>query len=257
MAKSVALVTGAGQNVGRAIALQLSKREDVVVAVNDYYLDRAEQVVDEIRSQGGEALAVQADVSDYGSVKQMFVKIEADAGPVDVLVNNAGNAGVNPDANARRPFYETDPQVWKSWIGVNFNGVINCTALALPKMIESKCGKIVTIISDASRYGDVGLAIYAGAKAGAAGFMRSVAREMGRYNINANCVAIAGMNTPMIQKRLDADPERKKKMMKNYIIRRLGEPDDVAQMVDFLTSSRSTWITGQVYPVNGGFTLAL
>jgi 3-oxoacyl-[acyl-carrier protein] reductase len=115
----------------------------------------------------------------------------------------------------------------------------------------------VTIISDAGRWGDANLEPYAAAKAGAAGFMRSVARTLGRHQITANCVAIALTDTPAVERTLQGDPERLKRQMEKYIIRRPGRPDDVANMVLFLASDASSWITGQVYPVNGGFTLAL
>lgn len=257
MKGKVALVTGAGQNVGRQIALHMAEHGADGVVVNDYFLDRAQAVADEINAAGGSAIALQADVSSHDSVKAMFAKAFEKYGRVDALVNNAGNAGATPDENARKPFYETGPEVWKTWIGVNFDGVINCTAAALPGMIERKGGKIVTIISDASRFGDAGMEIYAGAKAGAAGFMRSVARGMGRYNVNANCVVIGAMGTPMIEARMAQDPERSKRILEKYIIRRLGRPSDVANMVLYLSSSASDYITGQTYPVNGGFTFAL
>ena len=222
----VAFVTGAGQGVGRQIALHLAAHNAGGVAVNDFVLERAEKVVEEIRAAGGKALAVQADVA----------KTEEAFGKVGVLVNNAGNAGATPHADARKPFWETGPEAWNSFIGVNFYGVVNCTSACIPGMIERGApGRIITIISEASRYGDVGLEVYAGAKAGAAGFMRATARALGRYHITANCVAIAATLTPAIEARLKADPERYKKMMNNYVIRR----------------------PGQTYGVNGGFTFGL
>lgn len=253
----VALVTGAGQNVGRQIALHFAAHGAEGVVVNDYVLERAQAVADEINAAGGNAIALQADVSNYDSVKAMFARAVDKYGRVDALVNNAGNAGATPHEDARKPFYETGPETWKTFIGVNFDGVINCTAAALPGMIERKRGKVVTIISDAGRWGDAGMEIYAGAKAGAAGFMRSVARGMGRHNINANSVVIGAMGTPMIEARMSADPERAKKILEKYIIRRLGRPSDVANMVLFLSSGASDYVTGQMYPVNGGFTFTL
>ena len=110
---------------------------------------------------------------------------------------------------------------------------------------------------DAGRAGEAGLEVYSGAKAGAAGFTRAVARSLGRHNITANCVAIAATLTPAIEARLKANPEMQKKMMEKYVIRRPGLPSDVANMVLFLASEASAWITGQTYPVNGGFTFAL
>ncbi|WP_050424874.1 SDR family NAD(P)-dependent oxidoreductase [Bradyrhizobium tropiciagri] len=253
----VTLITGAGQGVGRQIALHFAAHNAAGIVVNDYFLERAEQVAREINAAGGKAIAAQADVTDLASVKAMIGKAEQAFGPVDVLVNNAGNAGATPDPDARKPFWETGPEVWNSFIGVNLYGVINCASACIPQMIERKGGRIVTIISDAGRAGEAGLEVYSGAKAGAAGFTRAVARSLGRHNITANCVAIAATLTPAIEARLKANPEMQKKMMEKYVIRRPGLPSDVANMVLFLASDASAWITGQTYPVNGGFTFAL
>jgi 3-oxoacyl-[acyl-carrier protein] reductase len=255
----VALVTGAGQGVGRQIALHLGGATGSGgVVVNDYVLERAETVAEEIRVAGGRAIALQADVSSHESVKAMVEKARAELGPIGILVNNAGNAGANPSLELGKPFWQTGPEVWQSFIGVNFYGVINCTAAVIPHMLERQApGRIVTIISDASRWGDAGLEIYAGAKAGAAGFMRSVARSLGRNGITANSVAIALTATPAVERTLTGDQERLKRTLEKYIIRRPGQPQDIANMVLFLASDASSWITGQVYPVNGGFTLAL
>lgn len=254
----IALVTGAGQGVGRQIALQLAAHSARVV-VNDYFLDRAEEVAEEITAAGGEAMSVAADVTDLNSVRQMVETSHAHWGEhLSVLVNNAGNYGANPSEEARAPFWTTSPETWQQAIGVNFFGVMNTAAATVPGMIESgQPGRIITIISDAARYGDAGMEIYAGAKAGAAGFMRSLARTLGRHQITANCVSISGMNTPRVAALLEANPEMRKKALDKYIIRRLGEPSDVANMVLFLASDASSWITGQTYPVNGGFTLSL
>ena len=126
-------------------------------------------------------------------------------------------------------------------------------------MIDGGWGRVITLISDSARAGDTRTAVYGGAKAAAAGFMRAIAREVGRHNITANCISLATMNnTPK-----DAPPPTDEQnammtqMLKQYIVRRRGEPDDVAAMVCFLASDLSSWITGQTYPVNGGYTLSL
>lgn len=255
----VALVTGAGQGVGRQVAVQLgSGLNSGGVVVNDYVLDRAEAVAEEIRAAGGKAVAAQCDVSDNAAVKAMVAKAAEALGPVGILVNNAGNAGANPSAELGKPFWETGPDVWQSFIGVNFYGVINCTGAVIPGMMARQApGRIITVISDAGRWGDAGMEIYAASKAGAAGFMRSVARTLGRYGITANSVAIALTATPAVRRTLEGDPERLKRTLEKYVIRRPGQPEDVANMVQFLASDASPWITGQVYPVNGGFTYAL
>lgn len=252
----VLLVTGAGQGVGRQIALHFASHNAGGVVVNDYYLDRADAVAAEARAAGGRAIAVQGDVSDFQSVSELVARAQSEYGRVDVLVNNAGNAGANPGAIARAPFWESTPESWQPWLGVNLFGVLNCTRVVLPGMVERHAGSIITIISDAGRYGDAGMEIYAASKAGAAGFMRSVARGMGRFGIRANCVAIAATRTPATERGF-GDEERMRKVLRMYPIGRVGEPADVANMVLFLASDASSWITGQVYPVNGGFTFAL
>jgi len=253
----VALITGAGQGVGRQIALHLAGHGAAGVAVNDYHAARAQAVVDEIAAAGGKAIAVPGDVTSLEAVKAMVRRAEDEFGAVDILVNNAGNAGATPDLDARKPFWETGPEAWNSFLGVNLYGVINCASACIPQMIERKGGRIITIISDAGRMGEAGLEVYSGAKAGAAGFTRAIARSLGRYQITANCIAIAATMTPAIEGRLKGNPDLLKKMMEKYVIRRPGQPDDVANMALFLASGASSWITGQTYPVNGGFSFAM
>lgn len=254
----IAAVTGAGQGVGREVALHFARSGARAVIVNDFYAERAQAVVEEIRALGAKAVAAVCDVTDQAQVKAVFAQATSEVGgSIDILVNNAGNSGVNPDPEARKHFWEVGEAAWDSFIRVNFYGVINCTAAVVPGMIEKNAGRIITIISDAGRVGEPNLEIYSGAKAGAAGFMRGAARALGRYNITVNCVAISATATPAIAARLEADPDRKKKMLSNYVIRRVGQPEDVANMVLFLASGSSSWITGQTYPVNGGFSFNL
>ncbi len=249
-----ALVTGAGQGVGRAIALTLADA-GADVAINDVVESRADEVRDEIRERGGRAESAPFDVTDWDSVHAAVDRL----GGVGILVNNAGNAGVD-GFSALRPFVETDPAEWDRYIRVNLFGVMNCTRAALPSMIDRNGGRIITIVSDAARYGDAFLAPYAAAKAGAAGFCRSIAREVGRYNITVNCVALGTIRTPTTT-RADADSpahlEREQQQLKKYVIRRKGEPEDVAGLVGFLAGPSASWITGQTYPVNGGYSFAL
>lgn len=252
----VLFVTGSGQGVGRQIVLHFATHNAGGVVVNDYYLERAEAVAEEARQLGGKALAVQGDVSDYASVQDAVARARGEFGRIDVLVNNAGNAGADPAAVARVPFWESTPESWKPWLGVNLYGVLNSTRAVLPGMVENRMGSIITIISDAGRYGDAGMEVYAAGKAGAAGFMRSVARTMGRYGIRANSVAIAATRTPATEGAF-SDEERMRKVLRMYPVGRVGEPSDVANMVLFLASDASSWITGQTYPVNGGFTFSL
>jgi 3-oxoacyl-[acyl-carrier protein] reductase len=253
----VTLVTGAGQGVGEQIARHFAAHNAAAIIVNDYFAERAEAVAQSIRDSGGNAIAIQADVSDGASVQRMFAQAREQAGPIDVLVNNAGNLGATPSPDARKPFWEHGPEVWNGTIGVNLYGVIQCVSACIPDMMERNSGRIITIISDAGRVGESGLEVYSAAKAGAAGFMRAIARTMGRHQVTANTVAIAATVTPAIEKRLAEDPDKLKKIMERYVIRRPGKPTDVANMVLFLASDASAWITGQTYPVNGGFSFSM
>jgi 3-oxoacyl-[acyl-carrier protein] reductase len=253
----VALVTGAGQGVGRQVALHLASYGATVV-VNDFFRDRADKVVEEIHSFGGEARAHQADVTSYGETEAMVEEATKRFGAVDVLVNNAGNLGPTPPdpADVMKPFWETTPEDWERTLGVNLYGVLNCTRHAVAGMVARGRGSIVTIISEASRYGDAHMEAYAGAKAGAAGIMRSVAREAARHGVRANCVAIGATRTPATAAAFDNE-EAMKKSLRMYPLRRVGEPEDVANAVLFLASDAASYVTGQVYAVNGGFLFTL
>lgn len=248
----VALVTGAGQGVGRQVALYLASHGAKGVVVNDYFLDRAETVAAEINASGGAALALQADVGDFAAVNETVARAGEEFGAVDILVNNAGNAGPNESPFGQPPFWETGPDDWAKFVDVNFYGVMHTTRAVLPGMIERRYGRVVTLISDAGRVGEPHLVVYSGAKAGAAGFMRGVAKAVGRFDITANSVALSGVETPTTEE-ITSDEAARDKVLRNYLIRRFGKPEDVAGLVLFLASDAASWITGQTYPVNGGY----
>ena len=180
--------------------------------------------------------------------------MQAKLEPLDIqlLVNNAGNAGADPSKVGRGEFWEQAPEQWTPWLGVNLLGVLNASRLVLPKMIDAKRGSIVTIISDAGRVGEPRLEVYSAAKAGAAGFSRALAKSAGRHGVRVNCVAISATRTPATARAMD-NADFAKRALSNYVIRRFGEPSDVANMVLFLSSDAASWVTGQTYPVNGGY----
>jgi 3-oxoacyl-[acyl-carrier protein] reductase len=252
----VALVTGAGQGVGAETARYLAGHGAGVV-VNDYFAERAERVASEIRADGGTAVPITADVTDFSSVERMVAAAHAGLGTVDVLVNNAGNAGHDRSGLTAKPFWEKDPAEWEPYLRVNLYGVLHCCRAVIGAMVAAgRGGRIITVISDAGRVGEPGLEAYSAAKAGAAGLTRALARGLGRYQITANNVAIAITRTPAVAAHIE-DEEHAKAVMRSYIIRRFGEPSDPAALITFLASNAASWITGQTYPVNGGYSVAL
>lgn len=247
-----ALVTGAGQGVGLAIAHALAEAGAVAI-VNDIRPAKAEEAGDAIRTAGGKAETLPFDVTDWPQVEAAI-----GASRFDILVNNAGNAGTD-GFTSLVDFVDSDPADWQRFLAINLLGVMHCTKAALPSMISSQWGRLVCIVSDAARHGEAKLAPYAAAKAGAAGFCRSIAREVGRHGITVNCVSLGNIATPATAPPPPETPEeheRERAFLRPYVIRRRGQPDDVAGMVTYLASPHAEWITGQTYAVNGGYTFS-
>lgn len=251
----VAVVTGAGQNAGRAIALELAKHNCGGVAVNDFVAERAEAVAEEIRAMGVPAMAAPFDVCDLEAAKAANAAITEKLGAATVLVNNAGMAGPGGSLRPTQNFWEEDPANWQRYLGTNLYGVYNCCFAFIPNMVEARRGRIVTIVSDSGRTGEPRLAVYASAKAGAQGFIRSIAKELGRYGVTSNAVSLSSLMPDMPEEKLAEvmQSEHAKKQLSNYTIRRYGKSTDVAALVTFLCSDAASWITGQTYPLNGGY----
>jgi 3-oxoacyl-[acyl-carrier protein] reductase len=254
-----AFVTGAGQGAGRAIALTLAHHGAGGIAVNDFDPGRAAAVVSEIEALGVRALAVPADVGDHAAVTAAIHSANTTLGPITLLVNNAGNAGPNATMGHSPLFWETKPEDWDRYFRTNLQGVMNCCHAALPGMVAQKKGRIVTIVSDAGRVGEARLTAYAAAKAGAAGFVRAIAREAGRFGITSNAISLSALEPPLGDdaKAQFLASEHAQALLSRYVIRRFGKPDDVALMTLFLCSDAASWITGQTYPVNGGYSFAV
>jgi len=247
-----ALVTGGGQGVGAGIVRFLA-RAGAEVVINDVVADRATAAAEAVRADGGRALAAPFDVTDYRAV----VDTIAGVGGIDILVNNAGNAGTTGMMDLT-PLVETEPADWDRYLRVNLYGVMYCVRAALPSMIANRWGRVITVISDAGRTGEAHMAAYCAAKAGAAGFCRGVAHEVARYGITVNNIALGTMRTPIAGSFWDEpDQPAQQALLRKYLVRRPGEPEDVAGLVTHLASPSSSWITGQPYPVNGGFSFAL
>ena len=240
----VALVTGAGRGMGRAIAERLAA-EGARVAVSD--LDGAAAA--EVAGGLGGAYGVRIDVADGLSVGRGVEEVTAALGPVEILVNNAG-------WDRMAPFLDTDEELWDRLIAINLKGALHTCRAVVPGMVERRAGRIVNISSDAARVGSSGEAVYSAAKAGIIGFTKTLAREVARHGINVNVVCPGPTDTPLLAELMGAGNERLIEALKRGIpFGRLGRPDDVAGPVAFLASDDAGFITGQTLSVSGGLTM--
>ncbi len=244
----VALVTGAAQGIGRAIAMRLAA-EGAKVAVADIQSDAAKRTAEEIRKQGGQAIGVELDVTRLDAAIAAADTVERELGPIDILVNDAGWDRVEP-------FLDSTPETWDKVIAVNYRGVLNCCKAVAPRMQARKSGKIVSIASDAARVGSTGESVYAGCKAAIVGFSKTLARELARYNINVNVVCPGPTETALLKDAMAGREGVLQAMARAIPFKRLGKPEDLAGAVAFFASSDADYATGQVLSVSGGLTMA-
>ena len=238
----VALVTGAGRGIGRAVAEHLAGQGNRVVVNYRSSQAEAEAVVAGILAAGGEAMAIQADVSDEAAVAGMFAAVEQRWGPAGILVNNAG---ITRDQLLMRMKRED----WDRVLEVNLGGAFVCTQAVLRPMMKQRTGRIVSISSVVGQMGNAGQSNYAASKAGLIGFSKSLAREVAARNITVNVVAPGLIDTDMTRA---LPPEVQAEWQSRVPLGRFGTPEDVAAAVCFLASDEASYITGQVLAVNGG-----
>jgi 3-oxoacyl-[acyl-carrier protein] reductase len=240
----VAIVTGASRGIGKATALALAAEGAAVVVNYASSSGSADAVVAAITGGGGQAIALQADVSEEAEVEAMFAAAIEKFGRVDVLVNNAG---ITRDTLLLRMKLAD----WQAVIDLNLTGVFLCTRAASKIMLKQKSGRIINITSVAGQMGNPGQANYSAAKAGVIGFTRTVARELASRGITVNAVAPGFIATDMTND-LNAEP-----ILAMIPLSRYGQPEDIAGMIQFLAAAPAAgYITGQVFNVDGGMVMA-
>lgn len=240
-----ALVTGASRGIGRAIALALGKR-GVNVAVN--YAgseERAEQVVHELKSIGVESFKIKANVADEADVKTMMKEVVKTFGRLDILVNNAG---ITRDNLLMRMSIEEFREV----IDTNLTGAFLCTKAVTRQMMKQRYGKIVNIASIVGVSGNPGQANYVAAKAGLIGLTKTTAKELASRNVLVNAIAPGFIQTDMTDVLTE---DQKDAILSQVPLEKLGEPEDIANVVCFLASDEAKYITGQTIHVDGGMVM--
>ncbi|MEI6213819.1 MAG: 3-oxoacyl-ACP reductase family protein [Desulfuromonadales bacterium] len=240
----VAIITGGGRGIGKAIALRFAEHGAHCV-IADINLENARAVTDEINNMGSKALAITTDVTNFHDV-ELLVKTCIDSfGKLDILVNNAG-------ITSAATLLETSSDEFNRQIKVNLESVYLCTKAVFPIMMHQRSGKIINIASIAGKRGGgiLGKSAYAAAKGGVIAFTKAIAREGGPYGINVNAITPGLTATEMTE---NFDDEKRKLIIQAIPLGRIGEPDDVAKAAVFLASDYSDYITGEIMDVDGGF----
>jgi 3-oxoacyl-[acyl-carrier protein] reductase len=239
-----ALVTGGSRGIGSAICKGLSTNHKVIIGYSNSK-EEAKKLEESINSNGGNAMSVKVDVSDKNSINSAFEEIEESYGIVEVLVNNAG---ITKDNILPR----MKDSEWDDVIQTNLTGSYLTTQRAIKNMMKNKWGRIIFISSVVGISGNQGQANYAASKAGLIGLAKSVSKEMGARNITSNVIAPGYIETDMTS---FLSEENKENIIEQLSIKRIGKPKDISNVVSFLSSEESEYITGQVISVDGGLTV--
>jgi 2-hydroxycyclohexanecarboxyl-CoA dehydrogenase len=251
MSNRVAIVTGGAQGIGKGIATTLAQA-GFKVAVADLNLPAAEQTAKEIGAADGTAIAVEIDVTRTASVESAVQAIEAELGPIEVAVNNAG-------WDDFMPFVKTTEEFWDKILDINFKGALRVLKAVVPGMTERGFGRVINIGSDAGRVGSSLEAVYSGAKGGIIAFTKTLAREVAAKGVTANTVCPGPTDTPALQSFAEGSGDAEKViagMTRAVPMKRLGTPEDIGPAVAFLASDGAGFVTGQTLSVSGGLTMA-
>ncbi|MCP1533748.1 3-oxoacyl-[acyl-carrier-protein] reductase [Bacillus velezensis] len=243
--EKTAVVTGASRGIGRAIALDLAKNGCNVVVNYSGNEAKANEVVDEIKSLGRNAIAVKADVSNSEEVQNMMKEAVVAFSSIDILVNNAG---ITKD-NLLMRMKENE---WDDVININLKGVFNCTKAVTRQMMKQRSGRIINVSSIVGVSGNPGQANYVAAKAGVIGLTKSSAKELASRNITVNAIAPGFISTDMTDK---LSKEVQDEMLKQIPLARFGDPSDISSVVTFLASEGSRYMTGQTLHIDGGMVM--
>lgn len=243
------LVTGAGQGLGRALGLGFAREGANVAFHYNSSADGAEKAAAEAAELAVKAIAVGGDLRDAEAVAGIVERTETELGPIGVLVNNSA-------VTKKQRFLESTPEDWAPQIDVTVTGTLQLTHAVAKRMAERKSGSIVNLMGDSGRVGESGLLVTATARSTTVGLTRSLAKELARFGIRANAVSLALVRTDNFDAHAGTpEAEQMKKILAQYPLRRVGHPDDITPMVLLLASPLSSWTTGQVVSVNGGYAM--
>lgn len=243
----IAIVTGARRGMGRTHALALAK-EGAKVVVSDISLEDCQKVVDEIKGVGGRAMAIKCDVSKKNEVEEMVKQTLNEFGKIDILVNNAGILQF-------KPFLELTEQDWDKTLAVNLKGYFLCAQACAKEMIKQKSGAIVNIASIAMGQVGIGysaIAHYCASKGGIAALTEALALELAPHKIRVNAIAPGAIDTPMAEA-TKKDPKVLEASLARIPMHRMGNPEEVSNAVVFLASDKSSYMTGSVVVIDGGY----
>ncbi|MCF2586379.1 SDR family NAD(P)-dependent oxidoreductase [Brevibacterium sp. UCMA 11752] len=241
----IIIVTGAASGIGKGIATRLAA-DGATIVVADLDAAKSQETASAL---GNDSIGVAVDVTDRTKVDAMTAKVVETFGRIDVLVNNAGWDKVEP-------FMDSTAETWDRVIAINLIGTLNCTQSVASHMIAAESGAVISIGSDAGRVGSSGEAVYSAAKGGIISFSKTFAREVARHNITSNCVCPGPADTPLFAEISEDNPKLRTALEKAIPMRRLAQPDDLANAVAFFASPESNYVTGQTLSVSGGLTMA-